>query len=152
MTTTVRRGSPPAFVQRVNRLVVPLLRMGLPLGPNRLLAVPGRRSGELRTTPVTPFVYEGRRYVMQGYPAAAWVVNARAAGWGLLGRGRRMRRVTLTEVPVEERRPILRHAARIAPPGLSRVFVSSGLVASTDPESFAAAASTIAVFRVEDAA
>jgi hypothetical protein len=152
VTTTTTRSSVPAFVRQANRLMVALLRAGLPIGTNRLLSVPGRRSGELRTTPVTPFTFEGRRYVMQGYPGSAWVANARAAGWGLLGRGRRMRRVTLTEVPVEERRPIVRHAARIAPPGLARVFVSAGLVESTDPESFARAAPQIAVFRIEDAA
>jgi hypothetical protein len=138
-------------VSRFNRVVVALLRRGVPVANMNLLTVNGRRTGQPHTTPVTPFTFEGRRYIMQGFPRAAWVANARAVGWGLLGRGRRMRRVTLTEVPVEERRPILRHTGSIAPKRLAGVFVANGLVPSIDPESFAAAAPTIAVFRVEDA-
>ncbi|HXM55318.1 MAG TPA: nitroreductase/quinone reductase family protein [Candidatus Dormibacteraeota bacterium] len=138
-------------VSRFNRVVKALLRSGIPIPGFRLLTVTGRRSGEPRTTPVTPFSYEGRRYVMQGWPGAGWVANARAAGWGLLGVGRRMRRVTLTEIPVEERRPILRHNGRRAPKRVARMFVANGLIASTDAESWAAAAPAIAVFRLEDA-
>ncbi len=133
-----------------NRIVMALLRRGVPIGPMHLLTVTGRKSGQPRTTPIATFDYEGGRYVMQAWPGASWVANARAAGWGLFGR-RRMRRVMLTEVPVEERRPMLRHVGRIAPSRLARTFVQNGLVASTDPESFAERAPTIAVFRIAEA-
>jgi deazaflavin-dependent oxidoreductase (nitroreductase family) len=134
-----------------NRIVMALLRRGFPIGPMHLLTVTGRKSGQPRTTPIATFDYEGGRYVMQAWPKAAWVANARAAGSGLFGR-RRMRRVALTEIPVEERRPMLRHVGRMAPKFLARTWVDNGLVASTDPESFAERASTIAVFRISDAA
>jgi deazaflavin-dependent oxidoreductase (nitroreductase family) len=149
-STTDRQATTPASVGRFNRVVVALLRRGVPIGPMQLLTVTGRRSGEPRTTPIATFTFAGGRYVMQAWPRAGWVHNARTAGWGMLGR-RRLRRVTLTEVPVEERRPMLRHVAGMAPKRLVRSFVANGLVASPDPDSFAAAAPTIAVFRIEEA-
>ena len=45
----------------------------------RLLSVPGRRSGEMRTTPVSPLTMSGLRYVV-GLQDADWVKNARTAG------------------------------------------------------------------------
>lgn len=137
-------------VQRFNRFTTPLLRIGVPLGPMYLLTVPGRRTGTPRTTPVATFAYEGKRYIMQAYPTANWVKNARAAGSGILGRGRRVRRVSLVEVPVDERRVLLRHAGSMAPATLARRFVEAGLIESTDPEAFAASAPTTAVFRVDE--
>jgi deazaflavin-dependent oxidoreductase (nitroreductase family) len=155
MTTTTTTTTPaprvPARLRRYNQVMSVLLRLGLPLGPLRLLTVTGRRTGVRRTTPIATFTYEGGRYVMQGWPGAAWVANARAAGRGQVGRGPWMREVTLIEVPVEERRTLLRHVAEIAPASLARTFVENGLVASADPESFVAAAPTTAVFRIERA-
>jgi deazaflavin-dependent oxidoreductase (nitroreductase family) len=141
----------PALVRRTSRIVTPLLRLGVPIGPMYLLTVTGRRTGVPRTTPVATFQFGGKRYVLQAIPRAGWVANVRAAGWGLLGRGRRRPRVSLVEVPVEERRALLRHAGSIAPANLRRQFVETGLVESPDAESFAAAAPRIAVFRVDEA-
>src|SRR5918911_13423 len=45
--------------------------------------------------------------IVAGLEEADWVKNARAAGWGILSRGRKQERVTLIELPVEERGPIL---------------------------------------------
>ena len=151
-TTTSTTEKVDGATRRFNSLVAPLLRLGVPLGPMNLLTVRGRRTGLPRTTPVATFIYEGGRYVMQARPGAAWVGNARAAGEGLLGRGRRIRRVALTEVPVEERRALLRHVGQIAPKRLARSFVDAGLIESTDPEAFVASAPTTAVFRVQEAA
>ena len=149
MTTTARQPL-PASMRRANRLVTPLLRLGVPIGPMYLLTVRGRRTGVPRTTPVATFTFEGGRYVMQAMPAAGWVANVRAAGRGILGRGPRRPRVSLVEVPVAERPPLLRHAGSMAPAGLRRQFFEVGLIESPDPESFPAAAARIAVFRVEN--
>jgi hypothetical protein len=62
-------------------VVISLQRLGLAIGTMRLLSVPGRRSGELRTTPVSPLTMSGLRYVV-GLQDADWVKNARTAGWG----------------------------------------------------------------------
>ncbi|HEY2703733.1 MAG TPA: nitroreductase family deazaflavin-dependent oxidoreductase [Candidatus Dormibacteraeota bacterium] len=142
----------PALVRRTSRIVTPLLRLGVPIGPMCLLTVTGRRSGVPRTTPVATFEFEGGRYLPQAIPDAQWVANVRAAGWALLGRGRKPRRVSLVEVPVEDRRPLLRHMGSMAPARLRRQFVETGLVDPPgDPAAFAAAAARIAVFRVTDA-
>lgn len=146
MTATTRRRV-TTRVRLTNRVVTVLLRLGVPLSAVSLLTVPGRRSRLLRTTPVATFTFEGERYLMQGYPGAGWVANARAAGQGLLGRGLRVRPVLLVEVPAGERQVILGHLARTAPGSTSRL-VESGLIESADPESLAASAPTIAVFRV----
>jgi hypothetical protein len=152
MTTTTARKPLDRSIRRTNLIVGTLLRLGVPLGPMRLLTVPGRRTGVLRTTPIATFSFEGRRYLMQGFPGAAWAVNARAAGWGLLRRGLRNRRVNLVEIALEERRGILLHVAGILPDRMLRTFVENGLIESPDQKAFIAATPAITVFRVDDAA
>jgi deazaflavin-dependent oxidoreductase (nitroreductase family) len=140
----------PPLVRFTSRIVAPLLRLGVPIGPMHLLTVTGRQSGLPRTTPVATFEFGGKRYLMQAIPKASWVANARAAGWGILGRGFRRPRVTLVEVPVEERGVMLRHAGSMAPALLRRQFLETGFIDSLDAESFATAAPRIALFRVDE--
>src|SRR4051812_22369279 len=102
----------------MNRVTVAMQRRGLALGPVRVLSVPGRTSGEMRTTPVTPIVVSGRSYVVGISTQADWVKNAGAAGWGVLARDRKEERVRLEELPVEERGPILREFPKKAPGGI----------------------------------
>src|SRR3712207_1162609 len=89
----------PRWLGPANRVIVALQRRGLAIGTMRLLSVPGRRSGRLRTTPVSPLSVDGRRYIVAGLEGADWVENARAAGWGVLVRGREEERVGLVELP-----------------------------------------------------
>src|SRR5215216_7697503 len=98
----------PRWFKLANRVVVVLQRLGLAIGTMRLLSVPGRKSGKLRTTPVSPLAVDGWRYIVAGHEGSDWVENVRAAGWGILARGRKEERVTLVELSVEERAPILR--------------------------------------------
>jgi F420H(2)-dependent quinone reductase len=65
-----------------NRIVRALHRIGLPVGTIHLLTVPGRRTGQPHTTPVSPLTVDGHRYVVAGLPQSGWVRNARAAGGG----------------------------------------------------------------------
>jgi deazaflavin-dependent oxidoreductase (nitroreductase family) len=113
-----------------------------------LLTVPGRRTGRPRTHPVAHVTINGALYVLEAFPGADWVKNARAAGRGRLTRGRRTRQVRLREVPVGERAAILRQFPRQNRPGV-RVFIHNGVVASGDPDSFAAAAPHCTVFRAD---
>jgi deazaflavin-dependent oxidoreductase (nitroreductase family) len=129
-----------------NRLVVFFHRIGLPFGPMQLLTVPGRKSGLPRTTPVAPVVVDGTRYLLQAYPNSDWVKNARAAGHGVLTRGRREQAVDLVEIPESQRGPILAEFPRQNPRGVG-AFVRNGLVESESPESFAAAAARCPLFR-----
>lgn len=129
-----------------NRVVILLNRLGLPVGPMHLLTVPGRTTGLPRTTPVAPVVVDSVHYLVQAYPGSDWVRNARAAGQGILTRGRRRREVDLVEVPAAQRGPILREFPGQNPRGVA-AFLRNGLVASGTPEGFAAAAPRCSVFR-----
>ena len=53
----------------------------------------GRKSGKPRSTPITVFSGEGKRYVLGGSPGADWVLNARAAEVAKLSRDRRSEEV-----------------------------------------------------------
>ncbi len=72
----------PAYVRAPNSLVRGLLRLGMPMGPNTLLTVRGRTSGQPRTVPVAVTEAEGRRFVIGAYGDVHWVRNLRAAGGG----------------------------------------------------------------------
>ena len=96
---------PPAWMVRFN---VAVLRRGLRIGSQHLLTVPGRKTGELRSTPISVAVVDGTRYIVAAFGEAAWVANVRAAGSAELSRGGRMEHVRLTELPVAEREPVLR--------------------------------------------
>jgi hypothetical protein len=98
----------PGWLKPANRLIIALQRLGLAVGTMHLISVPGRKSSKIRTTPVSPLTVDGQRYIVGGFERADWVKNARAAGWGILARGRKEERVRLVELPVEERASILR--------------------------------------------
>lgn len=139
----------PRWLRPANRVVIALQRLGLAIGTMHLLSVPGRKSGKLRTTPVSPLTVDGRRYIVAGFDGADWVKNARVAGWGILARGRKQERVSLVELPVEKRASILREFPRLVPHGV-QFFVRAGVVESPEPAAFAAAAPRCPVFRVGD--
>lgn len=139
----------PGWLKPANRVIVLLQRMGLAFFTFHLISVRGRRTGKLRTTPVSPFTVDGRRYVLS-VGDTQWVRNARAAGEGVLSRGRRHGRVALVEVPLEEREAVVREFPLQVPRGTD-FFVRLGLVAPpADAEAFAAAAPNLAVFRLDE--
>jgi deazaflavin-dependent oxidoreductase (nitroreductase family) len=59
------------------------------MGPDVLLTVQGRRTGEPRTTPITVCEYGGRRGLISPFGETHWVRNLRAAGQATIGFGRR---------------------------------------------------------------
>ncbi|OXM59891.1 nitroreductase family deazaflavin-dependent oxidoreductase [Amycolatopsis vastitatis] len=139
------------MVNAGNKIVVGLHRLGVAFGPMQLLTVPGRRTGVPRTFPIAVIPIDGDRYIFQAYPKAAWVANVRAAAEVTLTRGRRSSTARLTELPVEERRPVLRKLVETSPPSVGKRLVTTGLADAPTPDAVAAAAGRIAVFRVERA-
>jgi len=139
------------MVNAGNKIVVGLQRLGVAFGPMQLLTVPGRRTGVPRTFPIAVLPIDGHRYIVQAYPKAAWVANVRAAAAVTLTRGRRTSTARLAELPVEERRPVLRKLVESSPPSVGKRFVTTGLAEGSTPDAVAAAADHIAVFRVEPA-
>ena len=143
----------PRWLKPANRVIIALQRLGLAIGTMHVLSVPGRTSGRLRSTPVSPLTVNGQRYIIAGLAGADWVKNARAAGWGILARGRKKERIVLIELPVEQRAPILRAFPREVPHGVQFFQRLYGL--SKDPaalpDAFATLASQCPVFRIEPA-
>lgn len=137
----------PWWLKYANRVVMALNRRGLAVGTQHVLSIPGRKSGKLRSTPVSLLTVDGRRYICT-VGDTDWVQNARSAGWGLLTRGRKQERIALVELPVEERGPILREFPRQIPHGVQFFEMTLGL--PSDPEAFAAAAPRCPVFRIEE--
>lgn len=136
------------LMKPMNAMMKAISRLGIAFGPVHILSVPGRKSGKLQTTPVSPFDHDGHRYVLGGDDHLDWVRNVRAAGWAGLQRGRAPRRqVRLVEVPVDERGPMLRaYGEKI--PGGSMVFKRYHGITG-DPDSFATLADVCPVFRIE---
>ncbi|MGW5359838.1 nitroreductase family deazaflavin-dependent oxidoreductase [Actinopolymorpha pittospori] len=138
----------PRWLKPMNKVIVALQRLGLSLGAMHTLTVTGRRSGRARTTPVTPFTFEGARYVVGGYPGADWVANVRAAGHGTLATGRRRERVAFVELPVEEAGKVLAAFPVEVPTGVP-MMARAGVVKDGTPEEFATLAGRCAVFRID---
>jgi deazaflavin-dependent oxidoreductase (nitroreductase family) len=128
--------------------MIAVQKLGIPTGPAMVLTVPGRKSGKPRSTPMTPFRFNGDLYVVAGYPGADWPANARAAGAGTLSRGRRSRPVKIVELTAAQARPVLRAFPVKVPVGVSFVK-SSGMVVDGTPDEFEALAGRLAVFRFD---
>jgi deazaflavin-dependent oxidoreductase (nitroreductase family) len=141
---------PPRWLKPMNKLMIAVQKLGIPAGPSMVLTVPGRKSGEPRSTPMTPFDHDGGLYTVAGYPGADWAANARAAGVGTLTRGRRSRRVRIVELSPADSGPVLRAFAVKVPVGVG-FAKRSGLVVDGTPDEFAALAGLLAVFRFDPA-
>jgi deazaflavin-dependent oxidoreductase (nitroreductase family) len=71
------------------------------------LSVPGRRSGQWRTTPVVVLDHDGGRYLVAPGGQTEWARNLRAAGHGRLIRGEHIEEIVAQEVPPGDRSPVL---------------------------------------------
>jgi deazaflavin-dependent oxidoreductase (nitroreductase family) len=80
MTDQTAAARAPVYVSFFNPLTRRLLTAGVPLGPNGLVTIAGRRSGLPRTTPVAIIESEGGRWIWSPWGDVHWVRNLRAAG------------------------------------------------------------------------
>jgi len=151
MATQPAQPTLPSWLKPANRLIMILQRLGLAFGTIRVLSVPGRKSGCIRSTPVSLLVVDGQRYIVGGMLDADWVKNAQAAQWGIFAHGRKRERVALIELQEAERIPILRAFPRLVPQGVSFFQRLYGLPSDPAalPDAFAALASRTTVFRIE---
>src|SRR5687768_3045138 len=104
MTTSIGGVSAaPRYVTLMNPIARRLLAARVPLGPNALLTVPGRKTGHPRTTPLAIIDYADRRWVWAPWGDVHWVRNLRAAGRATITvRGRR-EAVEATELDEQQR-------------------------------------------------
>lgn len=85
-----------------NVIAKPLLALGVPMGPDVLLTVRGRKSGLPRTTPVTVGEHGGRRGIISPFGETNWARNLRAAGRATIRFGRRREEVRAVELDHDE--------------------------------------------------
>lgn len=145
-------GKAPGFVGAFNPLAQRILKLGALLGPNALITIRGRVSGQPRTTPIALVDIGGRRWVIGTFGETNWVRNLRAAGEATLSAGRRSEDVTARELTADERvaffSDVLRPYARrlVVGPLLLRILGARAVV--DDP---AAAAQDRPVFELRAA-
>jgi len=134
----------------MNKVFIQMSRLGMRFGGEGpvVLTVRGRKSGQPRSTPVTPMTVEGKEYVVGGFPGADWVENVRAAGEAAVTRGRRSERVRMVELTDDEAPPLLREWPTQVPTGVG-FLKRAGLVTDGRPEEFEALAGRCAVFRLD---
>ena len=92
----------PRFVEVLNPLAQRLLGAGIPLGPNALITIRGRKSGIDRTNPVALVEIGGTRWVIGTFGETNWVRNLRAAGQATMTVGRRHEEVGAHELSPSE--------------------------------------------------
>jgi deazaflavin-dependent oxidoreductase (nitroreductase family) len=108
-----RSGPPHGAVRRgLNVAMEAALRRGLGPPGIHLLETRGRRTGTVRTTPVSLVEDATGRYLVSPYGTPAWVHNARAAGEVTLRRGRTAETLPITEVGPQESAPVLKRYAQ----------------------------------------
>jgi deazaflavin-dependent oxidoreductase (nitroreductase family) len=125
-------GAPPRWVFKLfNPIARFLLVAGVPLGPNGLITIRGRKSGLPRTTPVAIISVSGRRWVWAPWGEVHWVRNLRAAGRATITVRRRSEDVRATELDATQRvaffRDVLGPLARGIPFGVQFIRVVDGV-------------------------
>lgn len=142
---------PPWWLKPLNKVIIAATKVGLPIfgkeGP-LILTVTGRRTGQPRSTPITPMFVDGKRYVVGGFPGADWVRNARANPDVTLTQNRRSERVRTVEMSADEARPLLRQYPTLVQSGIE-FMKNAGLVTEATPDEFEALAGRCAVFRFD---
>lgn len=92
------RGRLPLWVPYFNSVARPLLALGVPMGPDVLITVRGRKTGLPRTTPVTICENAGRRGLIAPFGESNWARNLRVAGTARITFGRRHEQIRAVEL------------------------------------------------------
>jgi deazaflavin-dependent oxidoreductase (nitroreductase family) len=88
----------PAWVPFFNFIAKPLIAAGVPMGPDVLVTIRGRKSGRPRTTPITLCENGGRRGFISPFGETHWVRNLRATGRATIRFGRYREEVRAVEL------------------------------------------------------
>lgn len=129
-------------------VIIALQRLGIAFFSFHVITIPGRRTGRMRATVVSPFTVRGHRYLLS-FGQLDWVRNARAAGWAILSRGRGQTKVALVEIKPPDSASIVREFPLQIPAGV-QFFIRMGLVEPPGrPDQFEAAAEKMALFRID---
>jgi deazaflavin-dependent oxidoreductase (nitroreductase family) len=105
-----------------NALMRTLLALGISVNGTTLITVPGRKSGQPHSTPITMVEFDGQRYVQSPFGNVDWVRNLRAAGKATLSWGRRHETVIVTELSPEQAAPVIKSMMTKAPKMIQDYF------------------------------
>ena len=106
---STRYVKPDWFTNHVfNPTVALFTRLGISVWGSRVLRVRGRTSGEWRESPVNLLTFEGQRYLLAPRGNTQWVRNIRVSREGELKLGSHIEKIRVTEIPDEQKVPILR--------------------------------------------
>ena len=108
MTAAARYIRPGRNTTVFNEIVAALTRAGISIWGSRVLGVRGRKSGEMRTTPVNLLTVHGERYLVAPRGVTQWVRNIRVTGEAELRLGRRVEPIRVEELSDDEKPAILR--------------------------------------------
>jgi deazaflavin-dependent oxidoreductase (nitroreductase family) len=100
----------PSIIPVLNRLIQRLIGAGMPFGPNVLITIRGRRTGEPRTFPIAILELGERRYVQSPFGEVNWVRNLRASGEATIMRGAGEQHVSAVELAPEDAAPVYHDA------------------------------------------
>jgi deazaflavin-dependent oxidoreductase (nitroreductase family) len=121
----------PRRVRFFSAILQFLLAAGVPLGPNRLITIPGRKSGLPRTTALAVIEVSGRRWVWAPWGEVNWVRNLRAARRATLTVRNGEEEVMATELDPAQRvgffRDVLGPLARGVPFGIWFIRIVDGV-------------------------
>jgi len=90
-----------------------LLRVGVPMGPLKLLSHHGRKTGTLYRTPVALVEHEGTRWLVAAFGEVNWVHNIRATGTAQLSSGWREETIQVCELESKEAAPVLKQFIKL---------------------------------------
>lgn len=142
----------PSFVSRLNPIAQRLLHVGIPMGPNALITITGRKSGLPRATPVALVELAGKRYVIGTFGETNWVRNLRIAGEAVVSVGGKAEEISTVELSKEAAAEffagVLGPFIRQIPLGLGRFMIGTVLGARDVLDDPAGAAKHRPVFEV----
>ena len=92
----------PGLITAPGRLVNSLLNLGMPMGPNVLVTIRGRKSGEPRSQPLAVFEDQGHKWLIGTFGDTNWCRNLRANPDFKIHHGKRTERYIARELPLDE--------------------------------------------------
>jgi len=114
----------------LNPALSTLVRLGVMPPRIQLLSIADRRTGKSHSVSVTPVDLGGRTYLVSPRGEMEWVRTIRVAGKGELRNGRRMRPISVTELPPYERAAVLKQYFRENRVAIGRYFTVTSADAS----------------------
>lgn len=149
MTKPSRKNAPaskPGLGERLfNRLMT--LRNRLGMAPPTLyeLDVVGRKSGKVRSTPVTLLSVDSGQFLVAPRGEVQWVINARAAGKVVLRQAKHEERFSVEELPDSAKASLLKTYLQRFAPAVGQHFT---IDANASLEEFSAVSHAYPVFRL----